>query len=212
MGLRRFAILPFVLLTFTTVGLAQKADVSFVVGGAFVSQTSVPPGITCTIPCPLDFNFKTDTHVFYEGTGAFRLANFKVVSLHLEVPVAGIPSAHVVFSGSPTLNSLRLSSVFVTPSLRLKFAPGAPISPFVSIGGGWARYSFAGPATNKGALQYGGGVDIKTGIPLLGFRAEVRDFMSGQPEFANISTQTLGSSSNGWRHNVLAGGGIVLRF
>jgi len=67
MCLRRFAILPFVLLTFSTVGLAQKTDVSFVVGGAFVSQTSVPPGITCTIPCPLDFNFKTDTHVFYAG-------------------------------------------------------------------------------------------------------------------------------------------------
>lgn len=208
----RFSTLLLVVAIFSTFSSAQKADVSFVAGGAFVSQTSVPPGITCTIPCPLDFNFKTDAHVFYEGTGAFRLANFKAVSLHLEVPVAGIPSAHVVFSGSPTLNSLRLSSLFVTPSLRLKFAPGAPISPFASIGGGWARYSFAGPATNKGALQYGGGVDIKTGIPLLGFRVEVRDFVSGQPEFANISTQTLGSSSNGWRHNVLAGGGIVLRF
>ena len=212
MFLRRFAILPFVLLTFSTMGLAQKADVSFVAGGAFVSEDHVPPGVTCTIPCPLAFNFRTDTHVFYAGTGAVRLANFKLASLHLEVPVAGVPSAHVVFSGSPTLNSLRLSSLFVTPSLRLKFAPGTPISPFVSIGGGWARYSFAGPATNKGALQYGGGVDINTGIPLLGFRAEVRDFVSGQPEFANISTQTLGSSSNGWRHNVLAGGGIVLRF
>jgi hypothetical protein len=213
MCLRRFAILPFVLLTFSTVGLAQKTDVSFVAGGAFVSESRVPTGIaTCTIPCPTDFTFKTDTHVFYAGTGAVRLVNFKLVSLHLEVPVAGIPSAPVVFSGSPAPTGLKLSSVFVTPSLRVKFAPGAPISPFASFGGGWARYSFAGPATNKGALQYGGGVDIKTGSPLLGFRAEVRDFMSGQPEFANISTQTLGSSSNGWRHNVLAGGGIVLRF
>jgi hypothetical protein len=153
MGLRRFAILPLLLLAFSTMGLAQKADVSFVAGGAFVSQTPVPSGITCTIPCPLDFHFKTDPHVFYEGTAALRLANFKVVSLHLEVPLAGIPSAHVVFSGSPTSNSIRLSSLFVTPSLRLKFAPGAPISPFASIGGGWARYSAAGPATNKGALQ-----------------------------------------------------------
>jgi hypothetical protein len=214
MFLRRFAILPFVLLTFSTVGLAQKADVSFVAGGAFVSESRVPSGIavTCTITCPTAFTFKTDTHVFYAGTGAVRLANFKLVSLHFEVPVAGIPSAPIVFSGSPASTGLKLSSVFVTPSLRVKFAPGAPVSPFASFGGGWARYSLAGPATNKGALQFGGGVDIKTRIPLLGFRAEVRDFVSGQPEFANVSAQTFGSSSNGWRHNVLAGGGIVLRF
>jgi len=212
MCLRRFAILPFVLLTFSTMGLAQKADVSFVAGGAFVSEDHVPPGVICTIPCPLAFNFRTETHVFYAGTGAVRLANFKLASLHLEVPVAGIPSAKVVFSETPFLNALKLSSVFVTPSLRVKFAPGFPVSPWASIGGGWAHYNLAGPSMNKGALQFGGGVDIKTGIPLLGFRAEVRDFVTGQPDFGIVSIQTVGSQGLGRRHNVLAGGGIVLRF
>jgi hypothetical protein len=211
MGLRRFAIL-LVLTALSTFSLAQKADVSFVAGGAFISEEHVAPGVTCTIPCPLAFNFKTDTHLFYEGTGAIRLANFKLVSLHLEVPVAGIPSAQVVFSGTPSLNSLKLSSVFVTPSLRVKLAPGFPISPFASIGGGWAHYNLAGTSMSKGALQFGGGVDIKTRFPLLGFRAEVRDFVTGQPDFGVVSIQTLGSSSLGRRHNVLAGGGIVLRF
>jgi hypothetical protein len=212
MCLRRFAILPFVLLTFSTMGLAQKADVSFVAGGAFVSEDDVPAGVTCTIPCPLSFNVRTDTHVFYAGTGAVRLANFKLASLHLEVPVAGIPSAKVVFSETPSLNALKLSSVFVTPSLRVKFAPGFPVSPWASIGGGWAHYNLDGPSMNKGALQFGGGVDIKTGIPLLGFRAEVRDFVTGQPDFGIVSIQTAGSQGLGRRHNVLAGGGIVLRF
>ena len=50
MGLRRFAILPLVLLAFSTMGLAQKADVSFVAGGAFVSQTplhnTLSPGLS----------------------------------------------------------------------------------------------------------------------------------------------------------------------
>jgi hypothetical protein len=212
MGLRRFALFPLVFLTFSTVVLAQKADVSFVIGGAFVSEDHVAPGVTCTIQCPLAFNFRTDTHVFYEGTGAFRLANFKLASLHLEVPVAGIPSAQVDFSGTPSSNALKISSVFVTPSLRVKFAPGFPVSPFVSIGGGWAHYNLSGPSMNKGALQFGGGVDIKTGIPLLGFRAEVRDFVTDQPDFGIVSIQTVGSPSLGRRHNVLAGGGIVLRF
>ncbi|MBZ5507610.1 MAG: hypothetical protein LAO78_19285 [Acidobacteriia bacterium] len=212
MGLRRFAILLLVVAAFSTLSQAQKADVSFVAGGAFVSEDHVAPGVTCTIPCPLAFNFRTDTHVFYEGTGAIRLANFKLASLHLEVPVAGIPSAQVVFSGTPSSNALKLSSVFVTPSLRVKFAPGFPVSPFASIGGGWAHYNLAGTSMNKGALQFGGGVDIKTRIPLLGFRAEVRDFFTGQPDFGIVSIQTLGSSSLGRRQNVLAGGGIVLRF
>jgi len=150
--------------------------------------------------------------VFYEGTGAIRLANFRVASLHLEVPVSGIPSAHVDFPGTPPSNALKISSVFVTPSLRVKFAPGFPVSPWASIGGGWAHYHLAGPSENKGALQFGGGVDIKTGIPLLGFRAEVRDFVTGQPDFGILSIQTVGSQSLGRRHNVLAGGGIVLRF
>ena len=213
MFVRRFSMLLLVVTVFSTLSSAQKADVSFVVGGAFVSEEHVPTGVTCTISCPLAFNFRTDTHVFYEGTGAVRLANFKVASIHLEVPVAGIPSAHVVFSEIPSLSSLKLSSVFVTPSLRVKFAPGFPVSPWASIGGGWAHYNLDGTSTNKGALQFGGGVDIKTGIPLLGFRAEVRDFTSGQPDFGVVSIQTAGSPpSLGRRHNVLAGGGIVLRF
>lgn len=212
MFVRRFSTLLLVVAVFSTLSSAQKADVSFVAGGAFVSEEHVAPGVTCTIPCPLAFNFRTDTHVFYEGTGAVRLANFKVASLHLEVPVAGIPSAKVDFSEIPSLNTLKLSSVFVTPSLRVKFASGFPISPWGSIGGGWAHYNLAGTTTNKGALQFGGGVDIKTGIPLLGFRAEVRDFTSGQPDFGIVSIQTAGSPSLGRRHNVLAGGGIVLRF
>jgi hypothetical protein len=94
----------------------------------------------------------------------------------------------------------------------VKFAPGFPVSPFVSIGGGWAHYNLSGPSMNKGALQFGGGVDIKTGIPLLGFRAEVRDFVTDQPDFGIVSIQTVGSPSLGRRHSVLAGGGIVLRF
>lgn len=212
MFVRRFSTLLLVVAVFSTLSSAQKADVSFVVGGAFVSEEHVATGVNCTIPCPLAFNFRTDTHVFYEGTGAVRLANFKVASLHLEAPVAGIPSAKVVFSEIPSLNTLKLSSVFVTPSLRVKFAPGFPVSPWASIGGGWAHYNLAGTSTNKGALQFGGGVDIKTGIPLLGFRAEVRDFTSGQPDFGVVSLQTADSPSLGRRHNVLAGGGIVLRF
>ena len=90
--------------------------------------------------------------------------------------------------------------MFVTPALRVKFAPGFPVSPWASIGGGWAHYNLTGISTNKGALQFGGGVDINTGIPLLGFRAEVRDFVTDQPAFQN------GESHRPWAHQALDGG------
>lgn len=205
MCLRRFAIL-LVLLAFSTLSQAQRADASFVVGGAFATQDNSGIGITCIIPCPPSFQFSNNHHVFYEGTGAVRLANFRLASLHLEVPVAGIPSAQVIFPGTPPAAPLKLSTIFVTPSLRVKLAPGSAVSPFASIGGGWAHYSISSGLTNtRGVLQFGGGVDIKTGIPLLGFRAEVRDFISGHPDFRT-------SSVRAGPHNVLAGGGIVFRF
>jgi hypothetical protein len=206
MSLRRFAILLFAFLACSTLSHAQKADASFVVGAAFSTQDNSSVAITCTIPCPPGFHFSNDNHVFYEGTGAVRLANLRLVSLHLEVPVAAIPSAQVVFPSTSPLTPLKLTSLFVTPSLRVKLAPGSSVSPFFSIGGGWAHYKVgSGPTDNRGALQFGGGVDFKTGIPLLGFRAEVRDFLTGQPNFGTFSVRT-------GTQNVLAGGGIVLRF
>ncbi|HKR94701.1 MAG TPA: hypothetical protein VJW55_05045 [Candidatus Angelobacter sp.] len=53
--------------------------------------------------------------------------------------------------------------------------------------------------------------DFKTGIPLLGIRAEVRDFLTGSPGFGFPSSIfTINGNFN--HHNVLAGAGIVLRF
>jgi hypothetical protein len=206
MFLRRFVLILSAFLTLSTLSLAQKADASFVVGGSFVSDGKVNTGIICiTAPCPSVVTFRTDHQYFLEATGAVRLVNFKVASLHLEIPVAAIPSALVVRP------NFTLSSLYVTPSLRVKLAPGFPVSPFVSVGGGWAHYHLPGAGTNGGALQFGGGVDLKTGIPLLGIRGEVRDFVTGQPNFKSFfgfPTQ----NNDDLRHNVLVGGGIVLRF
>jgi hypothetical protein len=145
------------------------------------------------------------------------LLNAKVASLHLEVPFAGIPSQKVTFTVFPDIVSnvftARLSSVFITPSIKAKFLPGAPVSPWVSAGGGWAHFSFPNDFTNKGALQFGGGADIKTPFPHFGFRVEVRDFLSGHPSFGTPGVGLVGNAESGLsRHNVLAGGGFVVHF
>ena len=193
---KKFLVLFFFLL-FSLLSSAQSNDVAFVVGGIF-SPDSSPKSIAC--PAVLGLNclgtLQTPTTVSYEGTLAHRLLNLHLASLHVELPIMGTPNRDVrgFLRGS-------YSSVFVTPGLRLKVSlPG--FSPFVSVGGGLAHFSALGSGSGNttGAFQVGGGVDVRTPIPLIGLRAEVREFLTGQPNF---------STNN---QNLFVGGGIVLKF
>ena len=204
--MKRFLILMAMVCVSTAAAVAQSADVSFVAGGSFVSdtQSTFITGISAAS------KLKTDSHLFLEGTLGLRMLNAGAASLSLEVPVAGIPSTKITFSTSPSTVINHISTVFVTPSLRLKLLPASPIAPWVSFGGGWARYSLDTGNTNKGAVQYGGGLDFKV-LPALGFRAEVRDYVTGEPNFGLISVLN-GNDGGLHHHNVLVGGGVVLRF
>lgn len=212
--MKRYSIL-FVILCASTFAVGQKADAAFVFGGSIVSNTTG----TFTIPVfPFDngATFKTDHHIFLEGTLGIRVLNAHAVALYAELPVAGIPSQKVsVFLSTIStilpINTDKMGSVFITPGIRVKVLPDAPISPWASVGGGWGRYSLeSGPSENKAALQYGGGLDFKTKLPLLGFRGEVRDFVTADPRFGFSSI--FAASSGLHHHNILVGGGIVLRF
>jgi opacity protein-like surface antigen len=108
-----------------------------------------------------------------------------------------------------------VATIYVTPGLRLKFAPGTRFSPYVVGGGGYALYeqSFyrqdrlsnqAPRFTNRGVLAFGGGADIPV-WKWIGARFEARDFYSGNPSF---NTPVIGSG----QHNVVASGGFVLSF
>jgi hypothetical protein len=84
------------------------------------------------------------------------------------------------------------------------------ISPFASVGGGFARFSGSNapssPAQSNtaGAFEFGGGIDLKTPIPLIGLRGEAREFYTGTPGFSTVSSPS--------RFNLFVGGGIVLKF
>jgi hypothetical protein len=54
------------------------------------------------------------------------------------------------------------------------------------------------------AFQAGGGLDLKTPIPVLGLRLEVRDLVTGLPD-ADLTSDVS-------HHNLFAGGGVVFRF
>lgn len=106
------------------------------------------------------------------------------------------------------------ATLFVTPGIRFKFLPSRRLSPWLAAGGGYALYeqsttTLAGapsPAPrlqSTGAFQYGGGADMKL-WKWLGIRADVRDFYTGKPVY--------NAPVAGGQHNVIAGGGVWLRF
>ena len=108
-----------------------------------------------------------------------------------------------------------VATLFVTPGIRVKFFPTRGIAPYFAVGGGWADYQQStttlaanpNPASrtvNHGAFDYGGGVDFKF-WRFVGLRAEIRDFYTGSPSY---NAPTI----SGGQHNVVAGGGLVLRF
>ena len=107
--------------------------------------------------------------------------------------------------------------LFLTPHVRVKFNPEGRLSPWLLFGGGYARFlekkptaepSFV-PGTNTGTFVFGGGVDTRTVFHVfrvpVGFRAEVRDFYSGSPDY---NEQVRGSL----QHNVVFTGGLLIKF
>jgi len=154
-----------------------------------------------------------DRGTTYQATFAWRALRTDEVNLSVEVPFVASPAFTVTTPG-PSL-PLEYASLYLTPGVRVTFVPSGPISFFGAIGGGYARYSestlkadrSANPGqrdTNTGALQLGGGVDVR-GFGWLGFRGEVRDVYTGARRF---SIPTPGEHV----HNVIGSAGLVVRF
>jgi hypothetical protein len=212
--MRKTAIFLFLALLLTVPFCsAQRNEFSVSIGG------TIPSGATGSRFCqalsiincpPGGTQVNTNTAISYEGAYAYRLMDFKAASLHVELPLLGIPTRRI---DNPLSVRISQSSIFLTPSLKLKLFPSGGISPFASVGVGFAHFggSSIGNSLNNttAAGQIGGGLDFKTGIPFLGFRAEVRDFITGRPKLEQVFS--LNSDSN-HQHNVFIGGGVVLHF
>ena len=194
----KFLKIAIVVFAFSIVAVAQKTELALTVG----------------IYHPVHNNFSSDNAFAIEGNIARRLAAIPFFALYFEVPVAGTLDSKVPASALTSAGTY--SSIFVAPGLRLKAAPGFPISPYVAVGGGLAHFSRSasqtpsgsGSSVNKGVFDVGGGIDMKI-APFLSLRAEVRDFYSGSPELT--LNQVTGTFSDR-QHNILGTAGLVLRF
>lgn len=210
--------------------LAQSNEVSFSVGGLRSSdqRSTTSLAITCPTTDPtcnvLGLLVPGAAKFSLQGMYARRLRALGPVTVFAEMPLMVVPShmeqtrvvspAQLLAVGAQG-STFHSSSLFFTPSVRLKFLGSAPVSPFVSVGGGLAHFSatddssgVADTTRNTGALQFGGGLDLRVPLSALALRMEARDFWSGLRQNPPALTQ----QSPSHLHNLYFGGGAVVRF
>ncbi len=157
-------------------------------------------------------NISVSGGLSYQANYAHRVVGGRT-ALYGEVHFLANPQ-RVVGSRNPAA-SRDVAALYVTPGVRVKFLTGSTVSPYVALGGGAAWYQQSlfridgGPNRAprnlyRGAIDFGGGADVKF-WRWIGLRGEIRDLYSGSPAY-NIPAIT------GGQHNVVAGGGFVLKW
>lgn len=148
--------------------------------------------------------YNADAGVGFQLSYAHRLFHVPLLSLYGELPfVAGFDNQRFDFND---LAREKYNNYYLTPGLRLNFAPGFILSPWLAAGAGWGHFSSnqASVTDNLFAADWGGGLDIKV-FPFVSLRFEARDF------YSKVPVLTL-PSNGGHQNNVVASGGVVLRF
>jgi len=190
--------LAVILLVIPSWAVAQT-ETGFVVHGLFSSQ---PNGIAIAVTCPVfgcpqpPTADHVNAGVSFEAFVARRLVNAKVASLAVELPVLAMPNRGTNLTST-------FSTVAITPGIRVNFLPKQAASPFLSAGGGIVHFSGDTPSATHGAGLLGGGFDLKTPLPYLGVRMEVKDLITPWPGLFPKS---------GVMNNVVAGAGVVFKF
>ena len=105
--------------------------------------------------------------------------------------------------------------LFIAPAARVNLFPTTAVSPWVSLGAGFAHFSqrkswsmverTPGNRPPDALIEGGIGLDVKVWRKL-SIRGEVRDFWSGEPDFP------LAPTGKSRQHNFFVGGGAFWRF
>ena len=183
-----------------------KNELGLSLGAGLIPQRSTPAGQAINFGASIAFS-----------ADYARLIKNGRTSLSIEFPFVAEPANSVQSANLQSIVSL--ATIFVVPSVRVKFASGAGISPWLSGGFGYGIREgsefFSNGQRNgsryqsTGAAQFGAGVDVRTPFKVLfpiSLRGEVRDYYS-------VSNPTFGTAvQGGGQHNVVASGGFVLSF
>lgn len=197
----------------------EKNEVGLVIGGVVTPSQTLSPGASIigptgsvlptrsiTLDSSLTLGAEYDRHLALKGR------------FGIDGGVDFLASPYDVKLSQQSQNVIdQYAFLFLTPHVRVRFHPSGAFSPWVSFGGGYARFlekapiaapSFR-PGTNTGTFVFGGGVDTRTIVHVLkipiGFRIELRDFYSGLPDY---NQKTIGNLQN----NLAFTGGLLIRF
>jgi hypothetical protein len=188
----------------------QLNQLTGIVGRTFISDQGVPG------QAPPNDLIRFGKGTSFEVNYSRRLFGTSIYSISGEVP-AVFNLDEDVNSGNVTPKDIK--EIFVTPSVRVNLFPETAVSPWVSIGGGFGRFTQGttlvyfgknpGGSSTTGVMQGGLGLDVNPfqhRFSRFGFRGEVRDFWSGTPDFP------LAATGKTRQHNFFVGGGVVWHF
>jgi hypothetical protein len=183
---------------------AQSNDITLSLGGT--------PSQSRGFQSPTAGTAQTSADISLGANYGHRFLAVEVAELYGEIEFVALPNRGLTAATATVPQNY--ASLYVAPGLRLKVLPSARLSPWVALGGGYALYEQSAKLSNgqnttnkflsRGVFDFGGGLDYKV-FRFLGLRGEVRDFLSGNPNL-NVA---LSSST---QHNVVASGGISVRF
>ena len=184
------SLLLLTLFAIPVAALAQKNELAITAGGYFPSGSQADLGIAGVV----------------EGSFAHRVFSAPLIGIYAEFPVAR------TFDTGIKAISGGYNATFFTPSIKLKISPGFFASPYFLAGFGLAHFSATGQSlgssfsngNTSAAYDLGGGLDVKV-FPFVSLRGEIRDFNSGGLGF-------VVPGISGRQNNIIATGGIVLRF
>jgi hypothetical protein len=192
----------------------EKNELTGVLGRIFISDQGISGP-----------NAPTINPVIHSGAGLSFEVNFSrrffgnsIYGISAEVP-AVFNLDEKLNAGGPVVPT-DYKQIFVTPSFRLNLFPSTAVTPWVSVGGGFAYFSEnknllyygtnpAAGSQTTGVLQGGFGLDVNPfqhRMRRLGFRLDVRDFWSGEPSFP------LADTGKTRQHNFFVGGGAIWHF
>ncbi len=182
---------------------SQKNEVSAIFGRTFVNDVDVKN-------VPQDLN--VGENFTFEVNYARRIRDLHRVALRIEVPLVIGPAQRLNYLTHVVPKNY--SAYFLTPALRANLFPNKVLSPWASLGLGFAHFDpnsmllYYGVNPNKtantvAALQIGVGLDVKL-TRHFSLRTAWRDFYSGTPHL-NLDTGSR-------RNNYFIGGGGIFHF
>jgi hypothetical protein len=191
----------------------EKNEVTGIIGRVFISDQGIHgPDAPSINP------FVRSGHgLTFEVNYARRLFVTPVLGISGEIPAVFNLDEDLGSGGDVVPKDYK--QIFVTPAVKVNLFPATAVSPWVSVGGGFAHFSEnedlnyygtnPGGSTTSGVLQAGVGLDL---VPFrgrfrhIGFRGEFRDFWSGTPSLP------LADTGKTRQHNYFGGVGVLWRF